>query len=79
MADGREELTRKEMTELKWAIFFVNPYPDENSIAIDEALERSKDETIKINESIKTEMNKWRGWNGMHKIHFKHQDSLWSV
>ena len=50
MTEGREELTRKEMTELKWAIYFVNCYP-ENSSAIDETLDIVRgnwDETIKI-------------------------------
>ena len=72
MAEGREELTRKEMTELKWAIYFVNCYP-ENSSAIDETLDIVRgnwDETIKISEGVKQEIEKWKEWDGTHKISY---------
>ena len=72
MAEGRKELTRKEMTELKWAIYFVNCYP-ENSSAIDETLDIVRgnwDDTIKISDSVKQEIEKWKEWDGIHKISY---------
>ena len=68
MAEGREELTRKEMTELKWAIYFVSCDP-EKSNAVDEALgvvRGNQDDTIKISESVKQEIEKWKQWDGIH-------------
>ena len=73
MADGREELTRKEMTELKWAIYFVNCYP-ENSTAVDEALDivrENHEDKIKISGSVKQEIEKWKEWDGTHKISYQ--------
>ena len=64
MAEGREELTRKEMTELKWSIYFVNCYP-ENSNAVDEALDvagGNQEDTIKISDGVKNEIEKWKEW-----------------
>ena len=72
MVEGREELTRKEMTELKWAIYFVNCYP-ENSNALDEALDIAsgkEGDKIEISGSIKQEIEKWKGWDGIHKISY---------
>ena len=72
MAEGREVLTRKEMTELKWAIYFVNCYP-ENSSPIDETLDIVKGnlyDTIKISGSVKQEIEKWKEWDGIHKISY---------
>ena len=69
MAEGKEELTRKEMTELKWAIYFVNCQPESNS-AFDEALDTTN-EPIKISQSIKDEIEKWKEWNGIHMISYK--------
>ena len=73
MAEGRKELTRKEMTELKWAIYFVNCYP-ENSNAVDEALGDAmgnQEDTIKISESVKQEIENWKEWDGIHKISYE--------
>ena len=73
MAEGKEELTRKEMTELKWSIYFVNCYP-ENSNAVDEALDvasRGNHEgAIMISDSVKQEIKKWKEWDGIHKIFY---------
>ena len=72
MVEGREELTRKEMTELKWAIYFVNRYP-ENSNAIDEALyivRGDHEDRIKISRSVKQDIEKWKEWDGIHKISY---------
>ena len=73
MVEDRKELTRKEMTELKWAIYFVNWDP-ENSNAIDETLDIIRgnwDDTIKISESVKQEIEKWKEWDGIHKISYE--------
>ena len=73
MAEGREEMTRKEMTELKWAIYFVNCDP-ENSNAIDESLviiRENPEDKIKISGSVRQEIDKWNDWDGIHKISYK--------
>merc|ERR1739842_162502 len=49
-----------EITELKWTIYFVNCYPKTNRV-FDEALETTN-EPIKISESIKDEIEKWKEW-----------------
>ena len=70
MAEGREGLTRKEMTELKWAIYFVDCYP-ENSNAVDGALNTVRgnhEDKIKISGSVKQEIEKWKEWDGIHKF-----------
>ena len=72
MAEGREELTRKEMTELKWSIYFVSCYP-EKSNAVDEALDVARgnwDDKIEISGSVKQEIEKWKEWDGIHKISY---------
>ena len=72
MTEGREELTRKEMTELKWAIYFVSCDP-ENSNAVDETLgvaRGNQKDTIRISESVKQEIEKWKEWDGIHKISY---------
>ena len=72
MTESREELTRKEMTELKWAIYFVNCDP-ENSSAIDESLDitgENQEDKIKISGSVKQEIEKWKEWDGIHKISY---------
>ena len=73
MAEGREQLTRKEMNELKWAIYSVNCYP-ENSTAVDEALDivrGNHEDKIKISGSVKQEIEKWKEWDGIHKISYQ--------
>ena len=73
MTEGKEELTRKEMTELKWAIYFVNCDP-QNSSAIDESLDiigGNQEDKIKISGSVKQEIEKWKEWDGIHKISYK--------
>ena len=70
MVEGKEELTVVELTELKWAIYFVNCHPEEGS-AIDECLDLAKgslDKKIKITRLVKEELRKWKEWDGVHKI-----------
>jgi len=70
MTEGKEELTRMEMTELKWAIYFVNCNP-ENKCVLDEAINENLNGRIKISGSIKAEIEKWKEWDGVHKISYK--------
>ena len=70
MVEGKEELTVAELTELKWAIYFVNCHPEKGS-AIDECLDLAKgtlDKKIKITRLVKEELRKWKEWDGVHKI-----------
>ena len=70
MVEGKEELTMGELTELKWAIYFVNCHPEKGS-AIDECLDLAKgtlDKKIKITRLVKEELRKWKEWDGVHKI-----------
>ena len=65
MAEGREELTKKKLTELKWAIYFVNCSP-EKSNAIDETLDlvegKGDSDIVKIKGDVQKEIEKWKGW-----------------
>lgn len=70
MTEGKEELMRMEMTELKWAIYFVNCYP-ENKCVFDEAINENLNDKIKISGSMKAEIKKWKEWDGIHKIFYK--------
>ena len=73
MAEGREELTKKELTELKWAIYFVNCSP-EKSNDIDETLDlvegKGDDDVVKITGDVQKEIEKWKGWDGIHKMSY---------
>ena len=73
MAEGREELTKKELTELKWSIYFVNCSP-EKSNAIDETLDlvegKGDDDVVKIKGDVQKEIEKWKGWDGIHKMSY---------
>ena len=73
MAEGREELTKKELTELKWAIYFVNCSPEKSS-AIDETLDlvegKGEADIVKIKGNVQKGIEKWKEWDGIHTMSY---------
>ena len=70
--EGKDEVTRKELMELKWAIYVVDCFPTDNSI--DDALaadETSRGDAIKLTDKIKEEVKRWKSWDGVQRIMYK--------